>query len=67
MAKNEEKNIADCLDSYHIDEIVLVDDHSVDNTENIIKSKNHKNKIKFFKKMDKGFGDQKLYLKTSHK
>ena len=39
-SQNEEKNIADCLDSISwADEIVLVDDHSVDNTENIIKSK----------------------------
>ena len=32
------------------DEIVFVDDYSDDNTEKIIKSKNHKNKIKVFKK-----------------
>ena len=42
IAKNEE-NIADCLDSISwADEIVLVDDYSVDNTEKIIKSKNLK-------------------------
>ena len=51
IAKNEEKNIGDCLDSISwADEIVLVDDYSDDNTEKIIKSKNHKNKIKVFKK-----------------
>ena len=63
IAKNEEKNIGDCLDSLSwADEIVLVDDYSDDNTEKIIKSKNHKNKIKVFKKkMDKGFGDQKNF------
>ena len=48
IAKNEEKNIADCLDSISwADEIVLVDDHSVDNTENIIKSKITKIKLNF--------------------
>ena len=63
IAKNEEKNIGDCLDSLSwADEIVLIDDNSDDNTEKIIKSKNHKNKIKVFKKkMDKGFGDQKNF------
>lgn len=63
IAKNEEKNIGDCLDSLSwTDEIVLIDDNSDDNTEKIIKSKNHKNKIKVFKKkMDKGFGDQKNF------
>ena len=70
IAKNEEKNIGDCLDSISwADEIILVDDYSDDNTEKIIKSKNHENKIKVLKKkMDKGFGDQKkLCFKTSHK
>ena len=63
IAKNEEKNIGDCLDSLSwADEIVLIDDNSDDNTEEIIKSKNHENKIKVFrKKMDKGFGDQKNF------
>ena len=63
IAKNEEKNIGDCLDSLSwADEIVLIDDNSDDNTEKIIKSKNHKNKIKVLKKkMDKGFGDQKNF------
>ena len=33
IAKNEEKNIGDCLDSISwADEIVLVDDYSDDNT-----------------------------------
>ena len=51
IAKNEEKNIGDCLDSsLWADEIVLVDDYSDDNTHKIIKSKNYTNKIKFFKK-----------------
>ena len=63
IAKNEEKNIGDCLDSISwADEIVLVDDYSDDNTEKIIKLKDYKNKIKVFKKkMDKGFGDQKNF------
>jgi glycosyltransferase involved in cell wall biosynthesis len=63
IAKNEEKNIGDCLDSISwADEIILVDDHSDDNTDKIIKLKNYKNKIKIFKKkMDKGFGDQKNF------
>ena len=61
IAKNEEKNIGDCLDSISwADEIVLVDDYSDDNTEKIIKLKDYKNKIKVFqKKMDKGFGIKK--------
>ena len=60
IAKNEEKNIGDCLDSISwADEIVLVDDYSDDNTEKIIKLKDTKIKLKFLKKMDKGFGDQK--------
>ena len=51
IAKNEEKNIGDCLDSISwADEIVLVDDYSDDNTEKIIKLKDYKNKIKVFKK-----------------
>jgi glycosyltransferase involved in cell wall biosynthesis len=63
IAKNEEKNIGDCLDSISwADEIILVDDHSDDDTDKIIKLKNYKNKIKVFKKkMDKGFGDQKNF------
>ena len=63
IAKNEEKNIGDCIDSISwADEIILVDDYSNDNTEKIIKLKNYKNKIKVFKKkMDKGFGDQKNF------
>ena len=63
IAKNEEKNIGDCLDFLTwADEIVLIDDNSDDDTEKIIKSKNYKNKIKVLKKkMDKGFGDQKNF------
>ena len=63
IAKNEEKNIGDCLDSLSwADEIILIDDNSDDNTEEIIKSKNHESKIKVFKKkMDKGFGHQKNF------
>ena len=70
IAKNEEKNIGDCLDSLSwADEIVLIDDNSDDNTEKIIKSKNHKNKIKVFKKKNgqRVWGSKKLCFKTSHK
>ena len=70
IAKNEEKNIGDCLDSISwADEIVLVDDYSDDNTHKIIKLKNYTNKIKFFKKkMDEGFGNQKNFAleKATH-
>ena len=53
IAKNEEKNIGDCLDSISwADEIVLVDDYSDDNTDKIIKLKNYTNKIKIFQKKD---------------
>ena len=70
IAKNEEKNIGDCLDSLSwADEIVLIDDNSDDNTEEIIKSKNHENKIKVFKKKNgqRIWGSKKLCFKTSHK
>ena len=51
IAKNEEKNIGDCLDSISwADEIVLVDDYSDDNTEKIIKLKITKIKLNFLKK-----------------
>ena len=63
IARNEEKNIGECLDSISwADEIVLVDDYSDDNTNKIINLKKYKTKIKVFKKkMDKGFGDQKNF------
>ena len=50
------------------DEIVLIDDYSDDNTEKIIKSKNHKNKIKVLKKNGQRiWRSKKLCFKTSHK
>ena len=60
------KNIGDCLDALlWADEIVLIDDNSDDNTEEIIKSKNYK-KIKVFKKNGQRiWGSKKLCFKTS--
>ena len=49
-ARNEEENIADCLDSIcnqsypkHLFEVLVVDDHSTDNTAAVIKSYTDKN------------------------
>ncbi len=50
ITKNEEDNIAKCLDSTKwADEIIVVDDHSTDNTVSI--AKNYTDKV-FVKKMD---------------
>lgn len=39
LARNEEHNIKDCLDSIHFaDEVIVIDDHSTDKTPNIAKA-----------------------------
>jgi len=79
LTKNEEKNIERCLMSLDfVDEIVIVDDYSVDNTLNKIlkiKKQNDKLKLKIFKRnlklnfseqrnfgMEKTSGDWILFL-----
>ena len=52
LAKNEEKNIIDCLEALSFcDEIIIVDDYSTDRTGELIEnySKGHGN-IKIFKR-----------------
>lgn len=58
ITKNEEKNIENCLRSINwLDEIVVVDDFSEDNTEEICNRYN----VKFYKNRFTGFKDQKEY------
>lgn len=48
LTKNEEKNIIDCLDSLSfVEEIIIIDDNSIDKTEAIIKRYTKKN-IRFY-------------------
>ena len=56
---NEEKNIARCLDSVKeiANEIIVVDSHSTDHTENICKEYG----VKFFKQTFLGYIEQKNY------
>lgn len=54
LTKNEENNILDCLETLmDMDEIIVVDDYSVDRTTQIIKNLRNKN-IKLFKNHLKG-------------
>jgi len=58
ITKNEEKNISRCLDSVRwCDEIIIVDDYSSDNTQNIAM----KYGVKLYKRKLKNFSDQRNY------
>jgi glycosyltransferase involved in cell wall biosynthesis len=51
LTKNEEKNILDCLESVSwADEIIIVDDYSVDLTEAVVRQFIRNKKIKFYKR-----------------
>lgn len=64
LTKNEEKNIADCLDCLHFcDEILVIDDYSTDRTSEIVEQEIKKSsKIKIFKrKLDNDFSKQREF------
>jgi glycosyltransferase involved in cell wall biosynthesis len=66
LTKNEEKNIERCLNSLDfVDEIVVVDDYSIDNTLNQIskiKYQNEKTKFKIFqRKLNSDFSKQRNF------
>src|SRR5579864_8911198 len=59
LTKNEEKNIAECLDSLAwCDEKIVIDDHSVDKTVDIAKKKSAK---VFSRTMHNDFAEQRNY------
>lgn len=64
LVKNEEKNIIDCLEAlYFCDEIIIIDDYSVDRTPEIIErySKEH-DTVKIFKrKLENDFSAQRQF------
>jgi len=60
ITKNEEEKIGDCLESIKwIDEVIVVDDESSDNTVEICKR--YKNVKVYQHRMESGFGSQKNY------
>lgn len=63
ISKNEENEIKDFINSFiWADEIIIIDDFSVDETKKIVKKLNKKN-VRFIQKKQKsnGFGDQRNY------
>lgn len=60
ITHNEEKNIKDCLESIKwVDEIIVVDSFSIDNTERICKK--YSPKLKFYKRAWQGYSNQKNF------
>lgn len=64
LTKNEEENIIDCLDRLSFcDEIIIVDDNSVDRTVELVEDFNRKDKkVKIFThSLDNDFSDQRRF------
>lgn len=62
LTKNEEKNILDCLETVNwADEIIILDDNSVDRTVEIAESKNLKNLKVLTRSLDGDFSKQRNY------
>lgn len=62
LTKNEEKNIIDCVESVDFsDEIIIIDDYSIDRTIDLLENLKNKN-IKIFKnKLDGDFSKQRNF------
>lgn len=69
LAKNEEKNIVDCLESVSIfDEIIVIDDYSTDRTIEVVKNLSFSGKIKIFQnKLDNNFSKQRNFALSKTK